>query len=549
METQRFRKGICSLFGCLAIAFASASAGAAATDFSQTSIGLNIGSLNGLNGVVLRSMTDPRASVQDSMFYFQPIFGGRDSIAFPGTMTRRNSLIDTLTQTQVALIDFETFQPTFWFPLWTFGNSMGVFRPQTMTEANYSFDSLPLAEFDAAYGTLLWPIDFDSASPPVQFGAGPGDPLENFSPGFAEFLIPRFVASAPFPKTSDSPGLMFVGYLEDNTNPAVPVTFGARSDSGTLAPIDVMTFPGILSDTSPNAATIALGDFDGDGNTDRALLVQADSSDSSRQLVLSKGNGDGSFQAPVVKAIDPKRFALDLAAVDFDGDGAQDLVVSYLSTDATTTPPGPGLVEAISDVFGAFNVQAIAMPSSAQFPTWVEAMDCDKDGDRDDLVIVTNRFPADSQDFAIRASDVVCYLQGNPANSVIVYPEAAFNLPAELADLPYLSLVANSAVGTLGCGDAWAGTAAFLVASGVEVTPQVKLGQPGGPLAIALDSVFAQHSDCSTPPPPPGPPPLVQGSGCALAPKAEVLGLWAWLPALSLVFLGLRRERLARRSR
>jgi len=484
-------------------------------------------------------MTDPDPAVSDSMFMFQPFVG--DESTTPATMTRRDGSVGALTQTGVILLDFESFSPSFWFPLWTFGDLMGVFRPQTSTENSYVFDSMPLSEYDAPYGQLLFPLDFNPDSSPVEFSAGPGGPLENFEIGFAEGIVPRFTASAPFPKTGDSPALIITGFLEDDTSPAVAVAFGARTDSGIVAEIPVMQFAGATAEISPSTSTIVLGDFDGDGNTDMILMVDSSDANEDRQLVMSKGVGDGTFQAPIFRPLSANHIALDLAAVDFEGDGAMELVISYLTTDETLDPPGPGAIQAVTDPLGTFDVRSIALPSAEQRPTWVEAMDCDLDQARDDLVIVTNRI-VEGFDFGIRASDVLCYLNGDSAQSIVLYPEAAFNLPEELADRPYLSFVANSAVGTLGCGDAWAGTAAFLVVPEEETLDSVKFGEGGENFVVSVSSVFAQHTDCSGGNGGGGGGgggALIQGAGCSLAPAppqglawwilASLLGGLAWL--------------------
>lgn len=540
----KYRRLYCALFGVATLLFATGAARAAATDFSQTSIALNVGFF-GLEGVLLRAMRDPNPASQDSMYFFQPVAG--DDFFIPGVMTRRNAAIDTLTQTQVALLDFGDFSPSGWFPAWTFGSSMGVFRSQTRDQASYAFDVMPLSDYNSPYGQLLLALDFDPASPPVEFSAGPGGPLENFEIGFGEVIIPRFTASAPFPTMDDSPAFMLTGFLQDDVNPAVAVTFGARTDSGAVAAIPVETFPGLTSSVNPSISSILLGDFDGDGNTDRALLVETGDSDLQRQLVLSKGNGDGSFQAPIVKALQPNTFLLDMAAVDFDGDGAQDLVLSYLSSDISIDPPAPGAIEAVADPLGAFNVRTIALPSVEQRPTWVEAMDCDQDDDRDDLVIVTNRFPEGFEEFAIRASDVVCYLNGDSGSSVVLYPEASLNLAADAQGVPYSSFVVNSAVGTLGCGDAWAGTAAFLVTSEGDLNSDIKLGSNGEPATISINTVFAQHSDCGGDNGGGGGGgggggQLIQGAGCSLSPAGAAGWSWGWMLLLPLA-LPLRRRK------
>jgi hypothetical protein len=95
------------------------------------------------------------------------------------------------------------------------------------------------------------------------------------------------------------------------------------------------------SGVGSNPRSVAVGDFNGDGNEDLAIAV-----DTTQAVTVMLGNGDGTFQDPVQF---PVGAPVSVAVGDFDGDGKQDLAVAiYRSTnvgvllgngDGTFQPP------------------------------------------------------------------------------------------------------------------------------------------------------------------------------------------------------------------
>jgi len=70
------------------------------------------------------------------------------------------------------------------------------------------------------------------------------------------------------------------------------------------------------------AGPFTLGDFDGDGHVDIAFANQT-----AYVVQVFSGNGDGTFRPPRTLAVPSPAYLLDVAAGDFDGDGATDLAV------------------------------------------------------------------------------------------------------------------------------------------------------------------------------------------------------------------------------
>jgi len=125
---------------------------------------------------------------------------------------------------------------------------------------------------------------------------------------------------------------------------------------------------------------IALGDFNGDGKLDIAVVNQADST-----ISLLLGNGDGTFQAAkiVTPALASNGFLGYLVAADFNGDGKLDLAVPDYGGSAA------GKV-AILLGNGDGTFQAPTFLTSGAGSSGLAAADLNKDGKLD--LVVANQF-------------------------------------------------------------------------------------------------------------------------------------------------------------
>jgi len=111
--------------------------------------------------------------------------------------------------------------------------------------------------------------------------------------------------------------------------------------------------PVVYESGGSTPATITLGDFNGDGKLDIALLEYDSSSQGETGILL--GNGDGTFHNVITAPTGGGNQALWLAAADFNGDGKKDLVV--VERDTGQSDPSGGLAQVLlSNGDGTFSI-------------------------------------------------------------------------------------------------------------------------------------------------------------------------------------------------
>jgi len=101
------------------------------------------------------------------------------------------------------------------------------------------------------------------------------------------------------------------------------ICVGLGDDSGTFSPSVVFTSP-VNTNGGPSVASLAVGDFNGDGKLDIAFVAVP------QYLAILFGNGDGTFSAPSLIYDTGAGFGAEAAvSADFNGDGILDLAFYY----------------------------------------------------------------------------------------------------------------------------------------------------------------------------------------------------------------------------
>jgi hypothetical protein len=145
----------------------------------------------------------------------------------------------------------------------------------------------------------------------------------------------------------------------------------------------------VLYAAGPDPRALVVGDFNGDGRTDLAV-VHGETLDSNGRLIpgtsgvaVLMGNGDGTFRAPIMTVVGSGLFGL--VAGDFNGDGRTDLAVANLKFPQDPDPYGVFVLLGKGD--GTF--QAPVMYSVGVFPYALVAGDFNGDG-RTDLAVANS---------------------------------------------------------------------------------------------------------------------------------------------------------------
>ena len=120
-----------------------------------------------------------------------------------------------------------------------------------------------------------------------------------------------------------------VGYDSATDEQVIWTAVGSLS-GGTNVPIGDLT----ISGASPSDAAAA--DFNGDGNTDLAVVNDTGMTGGSASIAILLGNADGSLQSPVVYTL-PGEMGLSAVIDDFNGDGKLDIVAASSSFSSGTT--------------------------------------------------------------------------------------------------------------------------------------------------------------------------------------------------------------------
>ena len=122
--------------------------------------------------------------------------------------------------------------------------------------------------------------------------------------------------------------------------------------------------------------SMALGDFDNDGNDDLVVLVSELNGNQEAVVLLGNGNGTFSAQKGADVRVDPHINAAQLVTGDFNGDGALDIAVS--------DQQGSHLLVLLGNRTGELSLPILTSLPSNQFnPVWMAVGDFNGDGKLD----------------------------------------------------------------------------------------------------------------------------------------------------------------------
>ena len=233
-----------------------------------------------------------------------------------------------------------------------------------------------------------------------------------------------------------------------------------RAAAATAGPVfgAAQSYPAGFGGASQSVAA----DFNGDGITDLAVVNPCNASNCGNgyaSVAVLIGNGDGSFQAPVIYATGSYQ-PMSLAAGDFNGDGAQDLVVA--SQCASSANCATGLVSVLlGNGDGTFQ-SPVSYSTGTGNSYFVATGDFNGDGNLD-LAVVNQIGPS--------ANSVVAILLGNG--------DGTFGTPASY--MTGAATAASLAVGDFN-GD---GAPDLAVANGAADSVSILLGNGDGTFQTA----------------------------------------------------------------
>jgi hypothetical protein len=279
--------------------------------------------------------------------------------------------------------------------------------------------------------------------------------------------VPAFLAPLDYTGASQPP------IVVDVNNDSVPDLVSANGSSQGVEVFlgvgDGSFQAGKLAATGGYAATTRSGDFNHDGKIDLVVV------NSSRNLALLMGRGDGTFQAPTTLTLPNGQLPAGVEVGDLNGDGKLDLVITGYTTSKLRASGGLGLEYTyhysvavyLGDGSGAFQAGKVLSPG-----TLAGLGDFDNDGKLDLLT-------TDSGQVAFRRGNG----DGTFHKPTVLSNVSSVDLIADVngdgrLDIVALDRGAGAVRVSLGNGDGTFGTArSFLVGS---VPGQVAVGDFNG---------------------------------------------------------------------
>jgi len=148
--------------------------------------------------------------------------------------------------------------------------------------------------------------------------------------------------------------------IQDTAQSPSAFSVSLNQGNGSFGTPTVYTLPVSYSVPSP----LATGDFNNDGKVDIAVVLLG-----TNQIALYLGNGDGSFQAPILTTIAlPSGWVFEIegaVAADFNGDGCVDLAAWTSNNEPSDDPSAMAVYTLEGNCAGGFEnpLQALVGPS------------------------------------------------------------------------------------------------------------------------------------------------------------------------------------------
>ena len=205
-----------------------------------------------------------------------------------------------------------------------FGDGTGVFTVDSAVAVGISPVSVAVGDFNGDGNLDLVTANFGGNNVTVLLGDGSGGFVEAPGSPFAVWTNPQSIALSDF----NGDGNLDIATANNGTNDATVLlgdgTGGFMAAAGSPFPMGL--FP----------QSLAVGDVNGDGNPD---LISANSGNNTVKVLL--GNGSGGFTGG--GAFPVGSFPQSVAAADFNGDGNLDIATANSGSNTVTVLLGNGL--------------------------------------------------------------------------------------------------------------------------------------------------------------------------------------------------------------
>lgn len=203
------------------------------------------------------------------------------------------------------------------------GTGTGAFGAAQTYDAGIAATALTAGDFDGDGKTdlaIVHASNYGQAAIVIAFGNGAGGLLSASAQNLNASLLS--IATGDFDGNGSLDLLTRNSAGYDNSSYSVLL-----NNNGSFFSSQTFTLPG-------NPTAEALGDFNGDGILDLAFIEPA--TGGGQQLLVLLGNGDGTFQSPLIYSAGTGSDADSIAVGDFNGDGLLDLALANAGSGTVT---------------------------------------------------------------------------------------------------------------------------------------------------------------------------------------------------------------------